>query len=538
MECSANRMSSPQTPSLFRAFTTVGSYTLLSRITGLVREILTATFIGAGAAADAFFIAFTIPNLFRSLFAEGAFTAGFVPIFSQTLERDGRDRAQQFADEVFAVLAVVLVAFSVVMMIAMPLVMLVMAPGFDDVPGQMERATELARITFPYLVFISLTALQSGMLNAFGRFAVAAVAPVLLNLTLIASLFAGVALDGDRALFLSWGVFAAGIVQFLWLLAGSRRMGIGFRVVRPRLSPQVRGLIVRILPVAYGAGIYQINVTVNRIIASLVGVGAVSWINYADRVNQLPVGIFGVAISVALLPLLSRQIGAGQKDAALANQNRAIEVSLLLTVPAAVGIVVLAEPIVATIFERGRFTPDDRTAVAQALLIFSLGLPAYVLNKALVPGFFGRSDTRTPVIASTIGLISNVIVNLSLMRSLGHVGIAVGTVVAAWLTAGILATVLYRRGHLKPDDRLKRRLPRMLVACGAMGVTVWWGLGAVTVAWGPVFGTPGVAAAADGLRVLVLTGLIGAGMVIYGTGVFMLGAAARDDLKLLRRAKS
>jgi putative peptidoglycan lipid II flippase len=370
---------------LFRAFATVGGYTLLSRITGFLRDTLMATFLGAGAIADAFFIAQAFPNLFRSLFAEGAFSAGFVPIFAQMLERDGKVHAKQFADEAFSVLTVILVLFCAAMMIAMPVVLYIMAPGFADIPGQMEKTTELARIAFPYLLFVSLTSLQSGMLNALGRFAVPAAAPVLANVTLIAALLIGVGADGDRAVFLSWGVFATGVVQFIWLLLDCRRVGVGFRLVRPRLTPEVKRLIGRIVPVAFGAGIYQVNVLINRTIASLIGVGAVSWIYYADRVNLLPVGIFGYAIGVALLPLLTRQIQSGAIDDALASQNRAIEISLLLTIPAAVGIGVLAEPITATLFEHGEFSAADRVAVAHALLAFALGLPAYVLKRASRP---------------------------------------------------------------------------------------------------------------------------------------------------------
>jgi putative peptidoglycan lipid II flippase len=526
-----------QTPSLFRAFATVGGYTLISRITGFVREILTATFLGAGAASDAFFIAFQLPNLFRSLFAEGAFSAGFVPIFASRLQQDGQAKAKQFADEAFSVLTLVLIAFSALMMIAMPLVLYALAPGFERIPGQMARTTELARIAFPYLFFVSLTALQSGVLNALGRFAVPAAAPILLNLTLIAALLIGVGADGDRAVFLAWGVFAAGVVQFAWLLLDCRRVGVGFKLVRPRLTPDVKLLMVRMLPIAFGAGVYQVNVVVNKIIATLVGEGAVSWINYADRVNLLPVGIFGVAIGIALLPVLSRQIQAGQTDAALGSQNRAIEISLLLTVPAGLGIGLLAEPITAVLFEHGRFTAEDRAAVAAALFAFSMGLPAYVLNKALTPGFFGRGDTRTPVVASVVALLVNIAINIALMKPLGHVGIAVGTAVSAWLNAALLGIILYRRGYLRPDARLKRRLPRMVLASAVMAAAVWFGLDTLTDVVGPVFGTPGALAGPKLARSLALVVLIGLGGFVFTLAAFVFGAAERGDLALLKRGK-
>jgi putative peptidoglycan lipid II flippase len=528
----------PRQPSLFRAFATVGSYTLLSRITGFVREILTATYLGAGAVSDAFFVAFQLPNLFRSLFAEGAFSAGFVPIFAQRLEQEGQAKAKQFADEAFAMLSVVLLAFTILMIIAMPAVLYVMAPGFDSVPGQMERTTELARIAFPYLFFVSLTMLQSGVLNAMHHYAIAAAAPVLLNITLIGALLIGVGTDGDRAVFLAWGVFAAGIIQFVWLAAECRRIGMRFKLVTPRLTPDVKLLMMRMLPVAFGAGIYQINLVVNKIIATLVGPGAVSWINYADRVNLLPVGIFGVAIGIALLPLLTRQIQAGNEAGAIANQNRAIEVSLLLTLPSAAGIAMLAEPITSVLFEHGAFMPEDRTAVATALLAFSIGLPAYVLNKALTPGFFGRHDTKTPVKASAIALIVNIALNLALMPFLGHVGIALGTSISAWLNAGMLSFILYRRGHLVPDARLKTRMVRVLLATAVMMLAVWGGLLLVAAHFWALFGAPGVASGDNLTRGLALLALIGGGGVVFGVAALLFGAAERSDLDVFRRKRT
>ena len=536
MSTSDSKANSPA-PSLFRAFATVGGYTLLSRITGFAREILTATFLGAGAVSDAFFVAFTLPNLFRSLFAEGAFSAGFVPIFAQRLERDGPVQAKQFADEAFALLSAVLLGFSILMILAMPLVLYLIAPGFENIPGQMERTTELARIAFPYLMFVSLTMLQSGVLNALNHYAVAAAAPVFLNITLIAALLIGVGTDGDRAVSLSWGVFAAGIVQFVWLAAECRRIGMRFKLVRPRLTSDVKRLLLRMVPVAFGAGIYQINILVNKTIASLVGEGAVSWINYADRVNLLPVGIFGVAIGVALLPLVTRQIQAGNEGAALANQNRAIEVSLLLTLPAAAGIAMLAGPITSVLFEHGAFTPKDRTAVAAALLAFSFGLPAYVLNKALTPAFFGRHDTKTPVKASAVALVVNIALNLAFMPYLGHVGIALGTSISAWLNATMLSFILHRRGHLVPDDRLKRRLPRMVLATVAMMAALWAGLALVLNQFWALFGEPGVASGNNLTRGLALLALICGGGAVFAVAALVLGAAQRGDLDNFRRKR-
>lgn len=523
---------------LLRSFTTVGSFTFLSRITGLVRDVLTATYLGAGAAADAFFIAFQLPNLFRSLFAEGAFSAGFVPIFTQILSREGQSKAKQFADDAFSVLAAALLIFSIVMIIAMPLVLFVMAPGFKDIPGQMERTTELARIAFPYLFFVSLTSLQSGVLNAFDRFAVAAAAPVLLNITLIAALLTGVGADGDPAIFLAWGVFLAGVVQFIWLAQDCKRIGMRFKIGKPRLTPEVKMLLARMAPVMFGAGIYQLNLMVNKIVATLISTGAVAWLYYADRVNLLPVGVIGVAVGVALVPLLTRNIQSGDNAAALSNQNRAIELCLLLTLPAAAGIAMLAGPITSVLFERGAFTPADREAVAAALVAFSFGLPAYVLNKAMTPGFFSRGDTKTPVKAAAVAFVVNVVLNIGLMNVLGHIGIALATSVSAWLNILILAVVLHRRKYLVVDQRLLHGVPKMLLASGVMCAGLWYGTGVVMDWLGPVFGAPGQASGLFGLRTLVLAGLIAAGAAIYGLVILITGAASIADLRRLRRRAS
>jgi len=423
----------------------------------------------------------------------------------------------------------------------MPLVIYVMAPGYADQPEQLADITELARIAFPYLLFVSLTSLQSGVLNAMNRFAVAAAAPILLNLTLIAALLAGVGAsetEQGRAVFLAWGVFLAGILQFIWLAIDCRRIGMRFKLVKPHLTPEVKQLMLRMLPVAFGAGVYQLNVVINRSIASLVEEGAVSWLYYADRVNLLPVGVIGVAVGVALLPLLTRQIQSGNEEAAMANQNRAIEISLLLTIPAAAGIAALAGPITATLFERGAFTPSDREAVAAALFAFSLGLPAYVLNKTLTPGFFGRHDTKTPVKASAFALVINIIFNLALMDRFGHVGVALGTAISSWINVGILAVILHKRGHLRADARLKRRLPRMLLAAALMIAVLLGAVDLATTYLGPVFGTHDAPAGHELLRALTLAGIIGAGGLTFFIAALVLGAAQVSDLDSVRRKRA
>jgi putative peptidoglycan lipid II flippase len=522
-------------PSLLRSFGTVGFFTILSRITGFVRDMLQAALLGAGDAAAAFIVAFRLPNLFRSLFAEGAFSAGFVPIFTAIHEGEGHAKAMAFAREAASVLVLAVSAFSALMMVFMPAVVFVIAPGFADDTALMDRAVDLSRIAFPYLFFISLASLQSGILNALHIFAAPAAAPILLNITVSGFLLAAFAVEGDRAVAMAWGVSAAGLIQFLWLAWHCRRAGAALGLTRPRLTPDVKKLLKRMLPVAFGAGVYQLNMFASTIIASLVSVGAVSWLYYADRVNQLPVGIVGVAVGVVLLPLLSRQIKAGNEAAALANQNRAIEVSLLLTVPAAMGIALLAEPITATLFERGQFTATDREAVGVALLAFSFGLPAYVLNKALTPGFFGRHDTATPVKVAAAAFVVNLAASLALIGPLGHLGIAVASSLSAWLNAATLGVILYRRGHLKPDARLMKRIPRLVLAAAVMGAALYGERLLALDLVGPVFGPPGAPAGPGLLRVQVLAAMIAAAGLVFVAAALVFGAADRSDLKQFKR---
>ncbi len=512
---------------LLKAITTVGGYTMMSRILGFVRDILIASVLGAGAVADAFFVAFRFPNLFRRLFAEGAFAAAFVPLFSGQLETEGRAAAKAFADSAFSVLLLALAAFVALMEVLMPFAMWVLAPGFDAVPGKMALATELSRIAFPYLLFISLVSLQSGVLNSLHKFAAAAAAPVLLNITLIVAMLAFS--DGQETAghVLSWGVFAAGIVQFAWLVYHCRREGMPVGWTRPRLTPEVRLLGKRILPVVFGASLYQINLLIGTILASLVSDGAVSFLYYADRVTQLPLGVVGVAVGTALLPTLSRQLAAGDNDAAMSSQNRGLEFALLLTLPAAVALFVIAEPVISVLFERGAFSAADSAATAAALMAYATGLPAYVLIRVLTPGFFAREDTATPVKIAAAAMVANIVLNLALMQIWGHVGIAIAASVSAWMNAIMLAVTLRRREQLTLDARMARRWPRIVVASLGMGALLY-GAALVFVPW----------FAGDEIeRAVALAVLVAGGLVGFGLFAQILGAAHWRDLKgLMRRS--
>jgi putative peptidoglycan lipid II flippase len=512
--------------SLFRSIATVGGFTMLSRVTGLAREMMIAHYMGASWVADAFFVAFRFPNLFRSLFAEGAFNAAFVPLFAGRLAGDGALAAQMFARQALTGMAVVLALFVAVMEIAMPWAIYGLAPGFEAVPGKIELAADLARICFPYLLFISLTALQAGVLNSLGRFAAAAGTPVLLNVVGMAGLWALTPLTPTPGHALAWGTFAAGIAQFVWLAVAVRRAGMGLAPARPRLTPEIRTLARRIVPGALGAGIYQVNLLINTIIASTVANGAVSYLNYADRINQLPLGVVGVAIGTALLPLLARQIKAGDLDAARDSQNRALELGLLLTLPAAAALMCVGAPVVQVLFQRGAFGPAETQATAQALSAFAIGLPAFVLVKALVPAFFAREDTRTPVKVAGLAMILNVVLNLALVGPLAHVGMALATALASWVNAVILVLLLARRGLFTVDARLRRRAPRIVLAAALMAAAL---LGLHRLLW-PL-------AEGQGLALLVLAALVAAGMLVFALAAQLTGAVRWAEVRPMMRRR-
>ncbi len=510
---------------LLRAAATVSGLTLVSRILGFGRDVIIAGVLGAGTGADAFFVAFKLPNLFRRLFAEGAFHAAFVPIFSGLLEGEGRVAARRFAERALALLVWTLLAITLVMEIVMPWAVPVLAPGFTDTAGKLALTADLARITFPYLLFIAVVALLSGMLQGVGRFAAAAAAPILLNVVLIAAALTLPALGMAPAFALAWGVAAAGVVQFLWLLAHTVRAGFPVRLPRPRLTARSRTLVRRVGPGAVGAGVYQINIVADTIFASLVGEGAVSWLYYADRITQLPLGVVGTAVGLALLPMLSRQLKAGQEAGAMDSQNRAAEFALLLTIPAMGALMVVPAPVIGVLFERGAFGAGDTAATAGALMAFALGLPAYVAVKVLAPGFFARGDTRTPVIMASLGFTANIGLNLALMGPLGHVGIALATSLAQWLNAGTLAMVLARRGFLRVDARLKSRAWRIAAATLGMAAGLWGGRRALA----PLFDA-GPWAGAGGLAALVLGGIL-----VYAALARLAGAATLGELKAAMR---
>lgn len=510
---------------LLRSVATIGTYTMASRLLGFVRDTLFAMVLGAGIAADCFIIAFRLPNFFRAMFAEGAFNAAFVPLYSRLLSGpDGERRAGYFAGQIGTQLILVVTSFVALVMVFTSEAMHVLAPGFASEPEKFNLAVELTRLTFPFLAYISLVSLMGAILNAHHKFAAPAATPIVMNLILIAALL-GPARHFDPAYAQAIAVSIAGMAQFLWLAISLQRAGMPLRLYRPRLSPEVRRFFTLLLPAVLGAGVYQVNVFVDMILSSLLPSGAVSYLFYADRLNQLPLGVIGIAVSTALLPIMSRQLAQNELSQALHSQNRALEGALLLTLPAAAALVAMPQTIISVLFQHGAFTAEDSKATAAALAMFALGLPAFVATKVFTPGFHAREDTRTPVRLAVISMIVNLVVALSLLWSLEHVGLAIATTVAAWVNCFQLGYTLYRRGHFKPDTRLITRSLRLILATAVM-VGVLLGLDELTQ---PFFQRE------LWWRVGALLFLVGAGGLAFLAAALATGAIGFADLKRLLR---
>ena len=513
--------------SLVKKFATVGSGTMLSRIFGFAREMMMAAALGTGPVAEAFYAAFQFPNTFRRLFAEGAFNAAFVPLFAREIEAGGVAGAKKFSEEVFGVLFSVLLLLTIAMELAMPFVIRhAIAPGFAEDPAKLLLTVELATIMFPYLICMSLGAMMAGMLNSLHRYFAAAIAPVFLNIILVAILVAAWygGYDGrEVGLALGWGVLAAGLVQLGIVFFAVRRAGVSIGFRRPRLTPNVRRLLWLALPAAITGGITQINTLVGTAIASGQA-GAVPALNLADRVYQLPLGVVGVAVGVVLLPELARALRAGHLVDAGNLQNRSIEFTLFLTLPAAAALLTMSEPIVRVLYERGAFLPRDTAVVAEVLAIFGLGLPAFVLIKAFTPGYFAREDTRTPMIFAAISVAVNVSTALWLFPTMGAPGIATAAAVAGWVNASMLLGVLVARGHWASDAGLLKRMPRLVVACALMAGAIH-----LATSWlKPQFDP----ASPIYIQAAALAAIILGAMAVYFAAAFGLGGA---DLGMIRR---
>jgi len=509
---------------LVSGFLTVGSWTMVSRVVGFLRDVMMAAYLGAGPVAEAFLIAFSLPNMFRRFFAEGAFNFAFVPMYSKKLEA-GED-ANGFARDAFNGLAGVLILFTVIGTIAMPWLVWAMASGFVG-DARFDLAVLFGRISFSYILFISLVALLSGVLNAYGRFTEASFVPVLMNLMFIAAMLLAARLGWDMGLTLAWTVPITGIAQLAFTWVSAHRAGLRFSPGMPRMTPELKRLAVIAGPAVLAGGVVQINLLVGRQVASFTE-GAVAWLSYADRLYQLPLGVVGIAIGTVLLPDLSRRLRAGDEEGGRDSFNRGAEFALALTVPAAVALVVIALPLTTVLFQRGAFGADDAANTALALAAYGVGLPAFVLHKVLQPLFYAREDTRRPFHYAVISMIVNAAFAIGMMPVMGFLAAALATTVSGWVMVWQLWYGSRRMGAAaQTDARLRRRLPRLILASMLMGGCLWIG----TILLGPALGMPG-------LRYLALAGLVAIGGVSYFGFGTLLGAFRLAEFKSILRRRS
>jgi putative peptidoglycan lipid II flippase len=510
---------------LFKSTFTIGGLTLVSRIAGFAREMLMSRVMGASWQADAFFVAFRLPNTFRRLFGEGAFSAGFVPLYAQRLQgENGEVEAKHFSEEVLAVFVPTLVLFTVAFEIIMPLFVAAIS-GYTG--EQLGLATFLTRITFPYLILISLVSLFSGILNSLARFTAAAFAPALLNLAMLTALI--FVRDGGTisATALAIAVTAGGVLQLGLLLAACKRAGIVLKLHRPHMTPGVRQFVRVVVPATFGAGVYQVSAFIDTFFLARIGTGALSYFNYADRLNQLPLGVIGAALGTAILPQVSKHVGAGEPAKAARVQAQATELAMLLCLPAALALAVSALPLASALFQGGRFTAEDARLTALCLSIIVLGLPAYVLVKVLTPGFYSRQDTATPVKIAIIVLIANIILNFVLIPPFGIAGLASAIAICSWLNCVMLYVILHRRGHFRIEGWLASRIARQLAAGGLMVAALF----AIRTA------IPDFFSGSPGHRLIGVVALVGGGMAIYFPAVWVLGGTDKEELRALFRKR-
>ncbi len=508
---------------LIRGFLTVGGWTAMSRILGFVRDVGFAAALGAGPVAEAFYTAFSLPNMFRRLFAEGAFNTAFVPMFSKKVEAD--TNPHEFARDALTGLATIVLIFTIVAQIFMPALVLMLASGFAG-DERLELATLYGRIAFPYIFFISLSALLSGVLNAIGRFSAAAAAPVLLNVIFVIAIFGARAMGLDMGLTLTWVVPIGGIAQLTLVWVAAHRAGYTLIPRMPRMTPELKRLAIIAGPAALAMGVVQINLIVGRQVASYFD-GAIAWLFMADRLYQLPLGVVGIAIGIVLLPDLSRRLRAGDQNGSRESLSRAGEFAMLFTIPSAVALVVIPMQLVSVLFERGAFTADDTANTALAVAVYGLGLPAFVMQKVLQPIYFARENTRTPFYFALLSLAVNAVIAIGMAPVIGYIAAAFGTTLASWAMTGALWIGAARMGDsTRFDSRFWRRLIGIFLASLIMGAALWGGV----VVMGPMFGTPG-------LKILALVIEIALGVVVYFLAGQLLGAVNFRDLKkMLKRS--
>jgi putative peptidoglycan lipid II flippase len=504
--------------SLVRSFGTVGGNTLLSRVLGFVRDLVTAQVFGAGAATDAFFVAFKIPNFLRRLFAEGAFAAAFVPVLSEYRAKRSFEELRLFVDHVAGTLGLVLLGVTVLGILGAPVLVGVFAPGFLRDPAVFDLAAGMLRITFPYILLISLTAFAGGILNAHQRFGVPAFTPVLLNLSLIGCAWWLSPLLDQPITALAWGVLLAGIAQFAFQLPFLARLRL---LPRFRPAPKdegVRRVLRLMVPALFGVSVAQISLLFDTLIASFLDAGSITWLYYSDRLMEFPLGILGAALATVILPNLSRRHAEASPREFSRTLDWGLRTTLLLGLPASLGLFFLAGPMISALFQSGAFDQHDVLMAERSLRAYSAGLTAFILVKVLAPGFYARQDTRTPVRIAVIALVSNMVLNVALVFPLRHAGLALATTLSAVLNAGLLYRQLRRDGVYVPPAGWGRLWLALGVSGGLMAALLFWGAGDVQD-W---FARD----RAD--RVVQLAGWIVAGAAVYGGSLLAFGIRFRD----------
>ena len=471
---------------LLKSTSLVSGMTLLSRILGLTRDIVFSRLYGAGLVMDAFFVAFKIPNFFRRLSAEGAFSQAFVPVFSEYRARRVHDDVRVLAAGVAGTMGAILFLITLVGVVAAPILIMVFAPGWLDEPEKFDLASAMLRVTFPYLFFISLTSFAAGMLNTYGRFAVPAFTPVLLNVVLISfALLIAPRMD-NPAMGLAIGVFVAGLVQLLFQLPFLGELRLLVRPVWTTQHEGVRQIGRLMLPAIFGSSVAQINLLIDMLIASFLATGSISWLYYSDRLMEFPLGVFGIALATVILPGLSRHYAADAREEFSATLDWALRLVAVIAIPAAAGLFLLADPMLATLFNYGEFAVRDVSMSGYSLRAYAVGLIGFTLIKILAPGYFSRQDTKTPVKVGLVALATNLVLNIgfvTLMVNTGfiapHMGLALATSLAAFVNAGLLYRGLRRRQVYRPNKGWSRFFLRLLVANLAMIAVLWWSRGSI-----------------------------------------------------------
>lgn len=494
-----------------------GGMTLLSRIAGLVRDMVFASLIGAGTgmAADAFYVAFRIPNFLRRIFGEGAFSQAFVPVFAEYKTNKSADEVRDFVSHILGSLGSILLLITIVGVLAAPVIIWGLAHGFVDEPQKYDLTVTMLRIVFPYIFFISLVAMAAGVLNTYGKFGIAAFTPVLLNLCLIGSAWYLAPRMNPPVLALAWGVFIAGAVQLLFQLPFLRQIRL---LPAPRIGIKthhegVQRVYRLMLPAIFGSSISQVNLLVNTLLASFLMTGSVSWLYYSDRLMEFPLGVFGIALATVMLPGLSQRHANKSQDDFSHLLDWGMRWVVVIGIPAAVALMVLAGPLMATLFMRGQFNEHDVVKTTQALITFALGLPALMFVKVLAPGFYARQDTKTPMRIGIWAILTNMCVSVVLFYPLGHIGLALAVTMGAFVNSGLLFQRLYRDKIYRPQPGWQLFLGRVGFASAVMGVVLYWGMGKLDF-W---------LHAATWARVQQLALWVMIGLVVYGVTVLVVG---------------